>query len=333
MGQITAKPKPAYCDRAMMALVKELSARVHKLDPQKVFLASDCIGISGFEDVPGYAMMSHGTYQDTGCQPAAWSYGLFPNWRNALWSCNWACVSNFAAMRWGVQTFGVPVAISNGWGDDRGPWEWTAVEREMFRELFRQRLAKSGRVRYLTEDPQALIARGLWPSAPGDPLPAAAPGTINWALTKNEARGSASSTDPAYSPGGVLDGVRDDSGWSAGHGWASAAGQRLPQWIEVDFGRTREINQVIVITYQRENSTETATKWGIEDYEVQAWDAAAARWKTVASEARGRAVKVRVHRLDAPVRTNKLRLTVSRVAPPDARARLLQFEAWGAGTP
>ena len=45
----------------------------------------------------------------------------------------------------------------------------------------------------------------------------------------------------------------------------------------------------------------------------------------------GRAVKVRVHRLDKAVRTDKLRLTVSRVAPPDACARLLQFEAWGRG--
>ena len=105
MGQIAAKPQPAYCDRAMLALVKELSARVHAFDPQKVFLASDCIGISGFEEAPGYAMVAHGTFQDTHCEPVAWSYGLFPNWRKVLWSCNWNCVSNFAAMRWGVKTF------------------------------------------------------------------------------------------------------------------------------------------------------------------------------------------------------------------------------------
>jgi hypothetical protein len=329
VGQIATKPQPAYCDRAMLALVKELSARVHKFDPQKVFLASDCIGINGWEDVPGYAMVAHGTYQDTACQPVAWSYGLFPNWRNTLWSCNWGCVSNFAAMRWGVEHFGVPVAISNGWGDDRGPWEWTPKERELFLTLFRQRAGKTSRVRYLTEDPQALLARGLWPPAPGDPLPAPVPGQANWALANNGARASASSSDPAYPPQGAIDGVRDDLGWGAGHGWVSAAGWPLPQWVQVDFGQARQIQQVIVITYQRENSPETATKWGIEDYEIQAWDAATGRWTTVASEARGRAVKVRVHCLDKPLRTDKLRLTVSRVAAPDASARLLQFEAWG----
>ena len=140
LGQIAAAPQPAYCDRAMMALVKALTRQVHLFDPQKVFLASDCIGVFGWNDVPGYAMVADGTYQDTHCDSVAWSYGLFPNWRNTLWSCNWTDVTDFHLTRWGVQTFGVPVAISNGWGDDCGPSEWSPRQRDAFLRLFRERL-------------------------------------------------------------------------------------------------------------------------------------------------------------------------------------------------
>ena len=40
----TRPPQPAYCDRAMLTLVKALTAQVRAADPQKVFLASDCLG-------------------------------------------------------------------------------------------------------------------------------------------------------------------------------------------------------------------------------------------------------------------------------------------------
>ncbi len=332
LGQIAMQPEPAYCDRAMLSLVKELSHRVHQMDSQKVFLASDCIG--AIKDVPGYAMVSHGTYQDTGCSPTAWSYGLFPNWRNVLWSCNWRPITNFDDMRWGVETFGVPVAISNGWGDDRGASEWTTEQREAFLGLFRKRLTRRDRVRYLSEDPHKLLARTLHPPAPGDPLPVPTPGSVNWASAARGARATASSEEaPRFPASGAIDGVRDDTGWGSGHGWASAAGAALPQWLQVDFPQPRTVNQFIVITYQRETSTETATKWGIQNYEVQAWDAESGQWKTLVQETQNRAVKVRVHTLPQPIRTQKVRLLVTRVAPSDQRARVLQLEVWGPENP
>jgi hypothetical protein len=151
-GATTRVPQPAYCDRAMLTLIKALTAQVRTADPQKVFLASDCLGGVG-TNIPGYAIVADGTYQDTACAPAAWSYGLFPAWRNVLWSCNWWSVTKFNDTRWGVQRYGVPVAISNGWEDDRGPWKWTPQDREKILALFRQRLARKDRVRYLTVDP------------------------------------------------------------------------------------------------------------------------------------------------------------------------------------
>ena len=224
-----------------------------------------------------------------------------------------------------------PVAISNGWGDDRGPGQWTLDQRNRFLDLFRQRIKQTAPRRYLTEDPGRLISRDFLPPAAGDRLPAPAPGTSNWALAKNGGLATASSADPSYPPRGVIDGIRNDSGWGAGHGWASGPGKPLPQWLEVNFGRRRAIGRFIVITYERENSPETATKWGIRDYEIQAWDAARGQWETSVKED-GRTVKVRVHDLAKPVQTERVRLSVSQVAPADSCARVLQFEAWGPDT-
>jgi len=331
LGQIALEPVPAYCDRTFMMLVKQLAQRVHAFDPQKVFLASDCVGVPGMEHVPGYGMVAHGTYQDSWCHPVAWSYGLFANWRNVLWSCNWSPIGNFHYTRFGVQTFGVPVAITNGWGDDCGPSEWQPSQRDRILALFAERCARTERVRYLTTDPAQLMAAAPHVAAPGDPLPAPDPNLTNWALAKEGGKASASSEfGPTWAASGLIDGVRDDSGWGAGHGWASAAGAALPQWVQVEFLQPKRISRFVVITYEKEGTSETAGKWGVQDYEIQVWDAARGQWNTVATENKSRAVKTRVHDLPAPVETSKFRLVVQRVAPLDGQARLLQLEAWGA---
>jgi hypothetical protein len=156
-GTITLQPQPAYCDQAMLQLVKTLTAQVRAANPQKAFLTSDCIHAAGLaplnDALPGYALVADGTYQNTECEPAACSYGLFPNWRNTQWDCVWHSVSRFDRTQWSVEHYGVPVAISNGFGDDCGPSEWTNQQRERFLRLFRWRLGRS-RVRFLTDDPQ-----------------------------------------------------------------------------------------------------------------------------------------------------------------------------------
>ena len=85
----------------------------------------------------------------------------------------------------------------------------------------------------------------------------------------------------------------------------------------------------VVTTYQKEKTEDTAGKWGILDYELQAWDTVTRQWQTLVNESKGQAMKVRVHRLATPFTTEKIRLVVHRVAPLDGRARLLQLEAWG----
>jgi hypothetical protein len=150
MGVICRAPQPAYCDRAMFRLVKKLTAQVKAYDPQKVFLASD--SPTAQRVIPGYAMVADGTYQDSGCWMSHWPFGLFPNWRNTLWSCNWSSISRFEKTKASVERYRVPVAISNGWNDDRGPSEWTDADREKILALFRWRLAQGPRVRYLPDD-------------------------------------------------------------------------------------------------------------------------------------------------------------------------------------
>ncbi len=66
-GTITLQPQPAYCDQAMLQLVKTLTAQVRAANPQKAFLTSDCIHAEGLaplnDALPGYALVADGTYQ------------------------------------------------------------------------------------------------------------------------------------------------------------------------------------------------------------------------------------------------------------------------------
>ncbi len=132
---------PGYASRAMMTLMRDVAATVAKFSPQLAFFASDCIGLRlQFDQAAPYALVTHGTYQDTACSPVAWSYGLFPNYRNVLWSCNWAPVTRFEYSRYAVETFTVPVPISNGaFGDDIGIGDMTAEEQEKIMGLFNKR--------------------------------------------------------------------------------------------------------------------------------------------------------------------------------------------------
>ena len=333
IAQRAEAPQPAYCDLAMFQLVKTLRQQVHRLDPRKVFLTSDCIGLPGMDNVPGYAMVADGTYQDSHCDPAAWAYAIFPNWRNGFWSCNWDSLRGFHFTRWGVERFGAPVAISNGWGEDRGPSEWTNLQRDRILGLFRDRLKAKPPARPLLSDPASLLAHAPDRPVPGDLIPEPAPGEINWALSVNGSHATASSSEQldaaAWPASGAIDGIRDDTGWGGGHGWTSKAGAPSPHWLEVDFGQERSVHRCVVITYQKEKSAETAGKWGIQDYQIEAWDARKQKWLPLCAVAGISPAKVRVHSLPNPVRMRKCRLLITEVAPLDGQARVLQFEAWG----
>jgi hypothetical protein len=151
----TTSPIPGYPSRAMMTLVKEVTAKVAACSPQLAFFASDDIGAWAAYDLGApYGLMAHGTYQDSGCTPVGWSYGLFPNYRNVLWSCNWSPVTRFEYSRYAVETFRVPVPISNGaFGDDIGFADMNREQQRGILGLFDQGKRTRMEIGWISEDP------------------------------------------------------------------------------------------------------------------------------------------------------------------------------------
>ncbi|MCC7475386.1 MAG: discoidin domain-containing protein [Pirellulales bacterium] len=332
MGDVAGNPAPSYCARGMFDLIKSLTEQVESYDPQKVFLTSDCVGFPGMEDAVGYGMVADGNFQDTWCIPVAWSYGLLPNWRNTSWSCIWAAVQHYHWMQWGVETFGVPVSISNGFGDDLGPAEWTPDLRDQVLQLFRKRMAAGpAHVRFMTDDPAKLIAGHGPDTVPSDPIPTPQAGEVNWALASSGSKATASTQlNGANSPfpaNGAIDGDRSDQGWSTGHGWASD-GTPMPQWLQVEFPQARSVSRFAITTFH--STQESGRKQGVSNYIIEAWDDDSQQWKPVVREDTNRVLMTRVHALPKPLTTSKFRVVVTRVVPGAAGiARLLQVEAWG----
>jgi hypothetical protein len=111
--------KPAHADRAMMSLVAELTRLVQRSrnrNPELAFMVAD-------NGSTNYAIVAHGTFQDSACSPSLWGPSMFANYRNCLWSCNWYPVSGESKNRIAALRFGMPQGISNGYGDDLGPHE------------------------------------------------------------------------------------------------------------------------------------------------------------------------------------------------------------------
>ncbi len=135
-GNLGTDKFPGYLDRIQMRLIKELTSMLHNFGPDKAFFTSDCIGPSWSIDVPPYALVSDGTYQDSHSNPHFWSYGIFPNYRNTLWSCNWDPIKFFAFTVFGVYAYNTPVVFTNGWSEDKGFSEMTQEEKSDFIQLF-----------------------------------------------------------------------------------------------------------------------------------------------------------------------------------------------------
>jgi len=146
-GQIsTAGGEPTYSDRAYMRLVSRLSQLVQewrKVNPDLVFLTSD------MGRTP-YALVAHGTYQDSACYPQMWPPCLLINYRNCLWSCNWTPVTGDLNNHLAARMYGLPQGLSNGFRDDQGPSEMPEELLDRVLQRFLRRIEEGhDRVRYL----------------------------------------------------------------------------------------------------------------------------------------------------------------------------------------
>lgn len=154
IGALGTPGHRGYLDRAQMRLVKEIAGILHSIAPDRAFFTSDCIGEKpGTGDVPPYALVADGCYQDSWNEPSYWSYGIFPNYRNVIWSCNWRPLANFRYTLFGVLAYNTPVVFTNGWEDDRGFSEMTAAEKTDFIKLFNYRKQKRAQLRGMASLP------------------------------------------------------------------------------------------------------------------------------------------------------------------------------------
>ena len=148
-GSLGSKEVAGYADRAMMRLVRGVASRVEQFNRghgrEVALLTSDCLGAWG--QAP-YALMAHGTYQDTWNRPDGWSFAIFPNYRNVVWSCCWWPESKPGWVEFGVRTYQAPVAISNGWGDNLGFAELSTARRDQVLALFHARKQAPTRLRW-----------------------------------------------------------------------------------------------------------------------------------------------------------------------------------------
>ena len=162
--------------------------------------------------------------------------------------------------------------------------------------------------------------------------PTTPPASINYALPANGGVASASSTLVSnYPPSNAINGERAGANSTTGgvfNGWIST--QSMPQWLQVDFGQMRSINELDVFMVQ-DNYQNPATPtlqmtnslYTLNAFELQYWNGAS--WVPLAGASNNN--KVWVQFQFTPFSTTKIRVLTS--ASPDNYSRLTELEAWG----
>jgi hypothetical protein len=158
-GDLGNDAYPGYADRAMMHLVRDVTARVSAAGQNLALFSSDNLGPGRAGSFPT-ALGAHGTYQDSSSQPQYWPHGLFTNYRNNLWSCNWYPITGFALTKFAVDTFDTPVTISNGYGDGMGPANMPPATLKQFLDLFNERKQRRQHLGWLEEKDGVATYRG-----------------------------------------------------------------------------------------------------------------------------------------------------------------------------
>ena len=156
--------------------------------------------------------------------------------------------------------------------------------------------------------------------------------TSNVALASLGATASASSDRAGgfSNVAAIIDGDRSGYLWGSGGGWEDATFNAFPDWVQVDFGATRTIDRVDLYSLRdnfgdQSDPGEEATfsRYGITDFEVQAWDGAA--WQTLATVTGNNLVRRSVS--FPRYSTERIRIQVTNALY--LRSRIVEVEAWG----
>ncbi len=154
----------------------------------------------------------------------------------------------------------------------------------------------------------------------------------NLALASMGAVATASnSASSGYGPAGANNGDRKSLNWTNGGGW-NDSGPPFPDWLQIDFGSAKTINEVNVFTLQDNwaNSAEptesmTFTLWGLTGYEVQYWTGSA--WITIPGASVTGNNKIWRKFTFSPISTSKIRVLTN--ASVDGYSRITEVEAYG----
>ncbi|HEU4713185.1 MAG TPA: discoidin domain-containing protein [Pyrinomonadaceae bacterium] len=142
---------------------------------------------------------------------------------------------------------------------------------------------------------------------------------------------ASNSASSGYGPAGANNGDRKSLNWTNGGGW-NDSGPPFPDWLQIDFGSAKTINEVGVFTLQDNwaNSAEPTesmifTQWGLTGYEVQYWTGSA--WITIPGASVTGNNKIWRKFTFSPISTSKIRVLTN--ASVDGYSRITEVEAYG----
>jgi len=164
------------------------------------------------------------------------------------------------------------------------------------------------------------------------------PSAINVALPANGGSASASSTlNSNYPASAAINGERAGANSTTGglwNGWIS--NQIMPQWLQVDFGQSRSINQIDVFMVQDNFQNPapptldmTFTLYGLLNFEVQYWNGSS--WVPIPGGSVSGNNKVWRQFTFPAIVTNRIRVFAN--SSPDSYARVTEVEVWGTSVP
>ncbi|HEU4769737.1 MAG TPA: discoidin domain-containing protein, partial [Pyrinomonadaceae bacterium] len=167
----------------------------------------------------------------------------------------------------------------------------------------------------------------------------APPSSINVALPANGGAASASSTfSNNYPSSNAINGERAGANSTTGglfNGWISSTGT-FPQWLQVDFGQVRNIQEIDVFTVQDNypNPTpptldSTFNLYGLQGFEVQYWNGSS--WVAIPGGNVAGNNKVWKQFTFATIATSLIRVLTN--ASPDQYSRVTEIEAWSSTAP
>ncbi|WP_239250550.1 fibronectin type III domain-containing protein, partial [Candidatus Nitrotoga sp. M5] len=141
---------------------------------------------------------------------------------------------------------------------------------------------------------------------------------------------ASSSVNSDFPIAAVNNNQRTGAPWANGGGWRDATFNAYPDWVQINFNGTKDVNRVVLYTLQdnypnpiEPTDTLTFSNWGVTGFTVQGWDGSA--WVTLATVNGNNLVKRTVN--FASYTTDRIRVNITSAL--SSHSRITEIEAWG----